>query len=337
MLRADLALRRSSRSPRQCRPVVSAQEGADRIHGDRWRPGHSRASWIAAQGRPSALARGDVLGACTLPGSRDRIGRGVARGGRSGRPPSPVSGGWGRPVETAHPRALAALGVLASRSTRRALSLLRVMVALPCLIHDGRTTDTHERNGEDVTVSAPITVGVLAPISGGFYYGGVLSGITREVAAVGGHVVFFQTTDAGGADVTDGGAPDFTTPTAWNRVDGIVSVAAAAGVDYLRRLKDAGIPVVLTSNVIPGFDAPTAMPDNAGGARAAVEHLIEHGHTRIGFAGNLKQSDMRERYESYQETLIAHGLEPDPSYIFIANNNVEIGGREVANTLMAVS
>jgi len=186
-----------------------------------------------------------------------------------------------------------------------------------------------------VTVSAPITVGVLAPISGGFYYGGVLSGITREVAAVGGRVVFFQTTDAGGADATDGGAPDFTTPTAWNRVDGIVSVAAAAGVDYLRRLKDAGIPVVLTSNVIPGFDAPTAMPDNAGGARAAVEHLIEHGHTRIGFAGNLVQSDMRERYESYQETLIAHGLEPDPSYIFVANNNVEIGGREVANTLMA--
>src|SRR5450759_5908072 len=44
---------------------------------------------------------------------------------------------------------------------------------------------------------------------------------------------------------------------------------------------------------------------------------------------------MRERYESYQETLIAHGLEPDPSYIFIAYNNVEIGGREVANTLIA--
>jgi len=184
-------------------------------------------------------------------------------------------------------------------------------------------------------VSAPITVGVLAPISGGFYYGGVLSGITREVAAIGGRVVFLQTTDAGGVEATNVGAPDFTTPTAWDRVDGIVSVAASTGLDHLMRLKDAGVPVVFTSNLVPGFGAPTAMPDNVGGARAAVEHLIEHGHTRIGFAGNLVQSDMRERYDAYQATLVAHGLEPDPSYFFVATDNVESGGRRVATELMA--
>src|SRR5450830_1283407 len=72
------------------------------------------------------------------------------------------------------------------------------MVASPCLIHDGQEADTHGSDREDVTVSTSITVGVLAPISGGFYYGGVLSGITREVAAIGGRVVFLQTTDAGG-------------------------------------------------------------------------------------------------------------------------------------------
>src|SRR5665811_1899416 len=97
-------------------------------------------------------------------------------------------------------------------------------------------------------------------------------------------------------------------------------------MDHLIRLKDAGVPVVFTSNLVPGFDAPSAMPDNAGGVRAAVEHLIEHGHTRIGFAGNLVQSDMRERYDAYRATLIAHGLETD---------NVEVGGRRVATELMA--
>src|SRR5450756_834984 len=209
------------------------------------------------------------------------------------------------------------------------------MVASPCLIHDGQEADTHGRDREDVTVSTSITVGVLAPISGGFYYGAVLSGITREVAAAGGRVVFLQTTDAGGADATNGGAPDFTTPTAWDRVDGIVSVAASTCMDHLIRLKGAGVPMVFTSNLGPGFDAPSAMPDNAGGARAAVEHLIEHGHTRIGFAGNLVQTDMRERYDAYQTTLIAHGLETDRSYFFGATDNVEVGGRRVATELMA--
>ena len=106
-------------------------------------------------------------------------------------------------------------------------------------------------------------------------------------------------------------------------------------MDHLIRLKDAGVPVVFTSNLVPGFDAPSAMPDNAGGARAAVEHLIEHGHTRIGFAGNLVQSDMRERYDAYRATLIAHGLETDRSYFFGATDNVEVGGRRVATELMA--
>ncbi len=32
------------------------------------------------------------------------------------------------------------------------------------------------------------TVAVLSPVTGGFYFGGILSGIAREVAAVGGQV-----------------------------------------------------------------------------------------------------------------------------------------------------
>ena len=181
----------------------------------------------------------------------------------------------------------------------------------------------------------PITVGVLSPIGGGFYFGGVLSGITREVAAAGGQVVFLQTSDAGISGDGLLAPPDFTAPTAWDRVDGVISVAASAGLDHLQRLKAAGIPVVLASNMAPGFDGPAAMPDNAGGARAAIEHLIGHGHTRIGFVGNLEQSDMRERYDAYQATLIANGLEADPALFFASTDNGEQGGRNVAAELIA--
>ncbi len=41
------------------------------------------------------------------------------------------------------------------------------------------------------------TIAVLSPLVGGFYFGGVLSGIADEAARVGARVVAVQTLDAG--------------------------------------------------------------------------------------------------------------------------------------------
>jgi hypothetical protein len=140
-----------------------------------------------------------------------------------------------------------------------------------------------------------ITIGVLSPVTGGSYYGKILAGIAREVAAVGGRVVLVQTLDAGLSSDEVVSAPNFTTPTAWDHLDGVISIATATQRHYLDRLKAAGKAVALASDEIDGFDAPSATPDNATGVADAVHHLIGHGHTRIGFAANLIQPDMRER------------------------------------------
>src|SRR4051812_2720613 len=58
------------------------------------------------------------------------------------------------------------------------------------------------------------TVAVLSPVTGGFYFGGILSGIVREVACAGGEVVLLQTLDAGRSGDEALGAPDFSTPSA---------------------------------------------------------------------------------------------------------------------------
>ena len=44
-----------------------------------------------------------------------------------------------------------------------------------------------------------IHVGVLSPVTGGFYFGEVLAGVVREVAGAGGRVTLVQTLDAGRA------------------------------------------------------------------------------------------------------------------------------------------
>ena len=180
-----------------------------------------------------------------------------------------------------------------------------------------------------------ITIGVLSPVTGGVYYGTILAGIAREAAAVGGRVVLIQTLDAGLSSDEVMSAPDFMTPTAWEHLDGVISIATATQRNYLDRLQAAGKAVALASDEIDGFDAPSATPDNFTGVRDAVDHLIGHDHTRIGFAGNLVQPDMRARHDAYRVALTAHGIAAEPKWFFAAFDNGELGGRDVAEQLVA--
>jgi LacI family transcriptional regulator len=63
----------------------------------------------------------------------------------------------------------------------------------------------------------------------------------------------------------------------------------------------------------PNFlDADAVVSDHAGGARAAVAHLIAAGHRRIGFLGDRPEVfTAAERLRGYRETLAHHGLAED--------------------------
>jgi diguanylate cyclase (GGDEF)-like protein/PAS domain S-box-containing protein len=149
--------------------------------------------------------------------------------------------------------------------------------------------------------------------------------------------VVIQTLDAGLHSDEVVVAPDFETRTAWGYLDGVISIATATSRDYLHRLEEAGKAVVLASDEIEGFTAPAATPDNAGGVSEAVLHLIGHGHTRIGYAANLVQTDMRARHDAYRAAMIEHGLEPEAKWFFDACDNGEVGGCDVAEQLMTAA
>ncbi|NMM29659.1 MAG: hypothetical protein HHJ10_01055, partial [Cellulomonas sp.] len=68
---------------------------------------------------------------------------------------------------------------------------------------------------------------VLAPWTAGYYFGEIISGITREAAATGHHVIVAQTLDAGQQTDPQVDAPDFSTRVAWAHVDGAHAGAAA--------------------------------------------------------------------------------------------------------------
>jgi diguanylate cyclase (GGDEF)-like protein len=179
-----------------------------------------------------------------------------------------------------------------------------------------------------------MTVLVLTPSMGGHYFGELLAGLTREVAGAGGRLVVVETLSAAAPRDQPGEHGDFAIPVAWSLADGVVSITTAVGAAYLQRLRDAGKSVVLSSTQMADFDAPVALPDNHGGTITAVEHLIGHGHTRIGFVGNLAQQDVRDRFAAYLQALESHGLTPDPRLLFAAPDNGETGGVRAARGLL---
>ena len=193
----------------------------------------------------------------------------------------------------------------------------------------GKKEQMHERR---------LTIGVLSPLLGGAYFGVVLKGVARHVAARGGRVVAVQTRDAQLGGVYAWLPPPFSTPLAWDQVAGFVSVIDAASDPYLEQLRAQGKPVVMISHHVSGLDCPEVLPDNGSGVAEAVGHLVRHGHTRIGFAGFMDRSpgdDVHERYQAYVEALRQHGLAADPRHLFRAPSSLEDGGRAVARMMLA--
>ncbi|MEV4350843.1 GGDEF domain-containing protein [Actinoplanes sp. NPDC049596] len=178
-------------------------------------------------------------------------------------------------------------------------------------------------------------LGVLSPFLGGWYFGGVLEGIAGAAAGAGATVVAVQTLDAGTDqhELTEPPHPPY--PLAWDHAAGFVVIVNAASAKYLHEIQATGRPVVVVSHEFEELDCPTVFPDNRVGVRAAVEHLIGHGHRRIAFAGFLGARDQQERCDTYRRTLRAHGIEPDPGLIFEADDNQEAGGAGAARAMLA--
>lgn len=180
------------------------------------------------------------------------------------------------------------------------------------------------------------TVVVLTPGLGGDYFGDVLAGLSREIVAADGRLVVVETLQDHVRREDEMPTVRFSLPLAWDRADGVISLTNAVDTAYLEQLSATGVPVVVLSGSEESPDtAPTVRPDNAAGTIAAVEHLIDHGHSRIGFVGNLGQRDVLDRLGAYRDTLIAHGLTPEPDLVFDSPENGEPGGVVAANRVLA--
>jgi LacI family transcriptional regulator len=99
-------------------------------------------------------------------------------------------------------------------------------------------------------------------------------------------------------------------------VDGLIIAPTGGDQSYLARDRQAGVALVFVDRPPNFLDADVVVSDNAGGAYAAVAHLIEHGHSRIAFLGDRPEIHTAlERLRGYRNALADHRLREDPKLV----------------------
>jgi DNA-binding LacI/PurR family transcriptional regulator len=103
-----------------------------------------------------------------------------------------------------------------------------------------------------------------------------------------------------------------------HRADGIVIATreTKAGNDFLLRLADRDLPMVVVGRALNHIRVDRVTADHWKGAYEAVEHLIYLGHRRIGFVGvsAINGAGLR-RFQGYLDALRDHDLPIDEKLI----------------------
>lgn len=98
---------------------------------------------------------------------------------------------------------------------------------------------------------------------------------------------------------------------------GLIVITSAYSASLLRPFGERGLPVVVVDRMNPPPPGVVSVgATNWAGGRAAAEHLIELGHTRIGYVGGIQHSDCNQaRFHGFVAALSAHGIPARPELI----------------------
>ncbi|ANE46924.1 LacI family transcriptional regulator [Paenibacillus swuensis] len=166
--------------------------------------------------------------------------------------------------------------------------------------------ETAERLGYEYTKSKKLQhsetakTGTIALIASDFafsmqgFFGEIYLSIERE-AREEGYEVIIQSVDAESAE------QKILPPFLLNKsVDGVI-ILSHITTDYINDVIATGIPAVLIDHHHPRIQADSILTNNRYGAYDAVRYLIELGHRRIGFLGNVRFSpSYAERMDGFR-------------------------------------
>ena len=172
------------------------------------------------------------------------------------------------------------------------------------------------------------TIGlVVADITNPFFFE-VARGV-QDAALAQGYNVFVCNTDD-----NPQGEQDILALLASQEVDGVILSTASSSDEELLAFAENYKPLVVINRDIDHPKASLVNVDICKGAKLAVEHLIERGHTHIAMLSHEgHRPDNVRRVIGYRETLEAHGITPKDEWLVLAPPNL-IGGYEATQELL---
>jgi signal transduction histidine kinase/DNA-binding LacI/PurR family transcriptional regulator len=153
----------------------------------------------------------------------------------------------------------------------------------------------------------PRPIGVFLRDLSGYYYGAMLNGIHQVARNAGVPLVVIQ------GPLGDQQLPTFGS----DHIAGwVVLHPEERDRANLAALCATAAPVVIAPVPLEGImNCTLVQVDNRGGMRAAVLHLIDHGHHRIVYVDHGPEMWSQQRYQGYCDALAAHGIAHDPTLV----------------------
>jgi LacI family transcriptional regulator len=117
------------------------------------------------------------------------------------------------------------------------------------------------------------------------------------------------------------------------RVEGLIVVPTGAAWGHLEHAGQSGVPVVLASRRIPALAVDSVVLDDEEGAHEGTAMLLDAGHTRIAYLGNIRSIFTGERrYQGYARAHAERGVAIDPA--LVPTGQQEVG--EAASAMRAL-
>jgi LacI family transcriptional regulator len=161
-------------------------------------------------------------------------------------------------------------------------------------------------------IGVVLYTGFEHPDIGHPFFQDVLVGVKHAIGALDYDVLLFATEQPG---ASSGRPHSYLRRARHHRVDGVVLMGVDSTDPEVARVVESSIPVIGVDLDIAGPQASWVASDNVGGARLAVRHLRELGHTRIAtITGPAATRPGSDRLIGYRAELQALGIEYRPDY-----------------------
>ncbi|MCP4395930.1 MAG: LacI family transcriptional regulator [bacterium] len=155
-------------------------------------------------------------------------------------------------------------------------------------------------------------LGMVLPDISNPYFSEVLKVVEQEAILHGYNIIFCNSNDNIQKEKQS------VTTLRGRQVDGILLVPVDSNAQHLGMLGRTNTPVVTITQDVTGFDS-VSISHRHGGALVA-KHLLETGHTRIGYVGSRKE----EKFQGFFDALHNHGIaSPDDSVLELENKGAE--------------